>query len=489
MSGPPASSAHRHTTNAPDSGRVDVTHFAGRAGDHNNLAMVGSRELADALATRFGAEPSSIGAPEPALSVGWAEELAAAMPTLQAMAERLDQVFAAGNTPVTASSRCAVALATLPVVASHRPDAVVVWFDAHADLNTPENTTTGYLGGLAFSGPLGLWDSGLGGGLAFDNAILVGARDIDPPEQQLIDTGTITLVKVGPSMADDLRSSVAGRPVYVHIDCDVLDAGTVPTDYRVPDGMTLDDLRATASALAESEIVGIEIGELESTADGDTPPSYVTQLLVALEPLLGAAQRTRARLELLTLGHARPLERFERSNRAFFAAQVGDRGDDYFAHFDDQLAARVHENREGRSLFFVIVDTDGEVLGRVNISDIDQPALTELGFRVAAHAQGRGIATRGVVAALDIAATRGVTTVNARVSTANLASRRVLEHCGFDRTGQAATPSGSSGFFIGYRKHLVVASCSPSTDPLLTAAAATWSSSDNVNAAPRTTRS
>ena len=81
------------------------------------------------------------------------------------MATELDRVFTSGLTPLTASSRCAVALATLPVVAAHRPDAVVVWFDAHADLNTPENTTTGYLGGLAYSGPLGHWDSGLGSGL------------------------------------------------------------------------------------------------------------------------------------------------------------------------------------------------------------------------------------------------------------------------------------------------------------------------------------
>lgn len=160
-------------------------------------------------------------------------------------------------------------------------------------------------------------------------------------------------------------------------------------------------------------------------------------------------------LELLTLDHARPLERFERAHRAFFAARVGDRGDDFFEHFDDYLGARVDENGEGRSLFFVMVDADGEILGRVNITDIDQPSLTELGFRVAEHAQGRGIATQGVVAALDIAARRGVKAVQARVSTANPASRRVLEHCGFGQTGQAEAPAGSSETFIGYRKELV----------------------------------
>lgn len=284
---------HPSTSSSPTAtafgqSRVALTHFAGRAGDHNDLAMIGSRELASALSAQIGVEATVVGTPEPALSVGWREELAAATPTLKSMAAQLAEAFRAGLTPVTASSRCAVALATLPVVAAHRPDAVVVWFDAHADLNTPDNTTTGYLGGLAYSGPLGFWDSGLGGGLNPDNAVLVGARDLDPAEQELIDAGTVSLVKVGPSMADDLRRVVGGRPVYVHIDCDVLDAGTVPTDYLVADGMTLDDLRATAEVLAESEIVGLEVGELESAPDSHTPPTYVAALLDALDPLLPA---------------------------------------------------------------------------------------------------------------------------------------------------------------------------------------------------------
>lgn len=263
-----------------------LTHFAGRAGDHNNRAMVGSRELAAALGAVLGVDPVVVGSPEPALSTGWATELAAAMPALRTMADRIDEVLGGGLLPVTALSRCAVALATLPVVARHRPDAVVVWMDAHADLNTPDTSVTAYLGGLALSGPLGRWDSGLGAGLHTRNAVLVGTRDIDAAEQELIDAGTVALVGVGPSMADEVRRVVDRRPVYVHIDCDVLDAGTVPTDYRVPGGMTMHDLRAVAGALSESELVGLEIGELESAPDPDDPPSYVRGLLAALGPLL-----------------------------------------------------------------------------------------------------------------------------------------------------------------------------------------------------------
>lgn len=160
------------------------------------------------------------------------------------------------------------------------------------------------------------------------------------------------------------------------------------------------------------------------------------------------------RLELLTTDHARPLERFERANRTFFAARVGDRGDEYFERFDDLLASRALENREGTSLYFVIVDAEGEVLGRVNISDVDRPDLTELGFRVAEDAQGRGLATTGVLKALEVAAARGATTVKARVSMANVGSRRVLERCGFAQTGPTEAPSGWSQTFIGYSKDL-----------------------------------
>lgn len=266
--------------------RTALLHYAGRAGDRNALAMVASRELAAALAERLGVQPVVVGTPEPPLSLGWREELEVAAPILREMANRLDELFRAGLRPVSSSSRCAVALATLPVVAARRPDAVVVWFDAHADLNTPETTETGYLGGVAYSGPLGLWDSGLGSGLRAENAVLVGARDLDPPEQEVVDSGAVTLVGVGPSLADDLRRVVAGRPVYVHVDCDVLDAGTVPTEFQVPDGLTLDDLRAAMEVLAESEVVGLEVGELHSAPDEATPPSYVTRLVAALEPLL-----------------------------------------------------------------------------------------------------------------------------------------------------------------------------------------------------------
>ncbi|MBA8823606.1 arginase family enzyme [Saccharopolyspora lacisalsi] len=266
-----------------------LTVFRGRAGDHNDRAMRGSDLVGAELARQLDLTATHVGVPEPALNADWETELAAALPTLRAMSAAYERAFDEGATPVAALTRCTVALATLPVVARYRPDACVVWFDAHADLNVPRGSPTGYLGGMAVSGAVGMWDSGLGGDLATTNIVLGGVRDIDPPEQRLIDEGTVRAVGVGPELASRLREAVAGRPVHFHIDCDVLEPDTVPTDHRVPGGMTLDDLRAVSGVVAEHEVVGVEIAEFEDAWSADGARADPAELIAAMRPVLDAA--------------------------------------------------------------------------------------------------------------------------------------------------------------------------------------------------------
>ena len=267
---------------------IALTAFQGRAGDHNDLAMPGAVLLAHAIGEALGVAPAVIGTPEPALNTNWDVELAAAIPGLRDLQARLDAVEAAGQTPVTVMNRCAASIATLPVTAKHHPDSVIVWFDAHADLNTPEASTTGYLGGLAISGPAGLWDSGLGAGCSLDRLVLVGQRDIDPFEQELIESASIALVPQGERFAERVGEAIADRPVYVHIDCDVLDPGIVPSDYRIPNGLTLDELQSVLIAIAEGNVLGLEVTELEERFTSDSPPATAEarSLVAALAPLL-----------------------------------------------------------------------------------------------------------------------------------------------------------------------------------------------------------
>ena len=267
--------------------------FVGPTGDHNDRGMEGAPIVGRELSRRLDLTPTVIGKPQPATSEPWQTALPAALPGLRELQREHSRIVERGDIPIAALPRCAASLATLPTVAKHHPEALVVWFDAHADLNTPNNTTTGYLGGLVLSAAIGWWDSGLGSGLSPDRVVLGGTRDLDAPEQALVDAGTIKLA-AGASLHTVLDEYVGDRPVYLHLDCDVLEPGTVPTDYHVPNGLTLEDLAVVSQRLSQNQIVGIEIAEFESAADPTDDTNFVGPLLDALAPMITSLHTRRA---------------------------------------------------------------------------------------------------------------------------------------------------------------------------------------------------
>jgi arginase len=267
-----------------------LTVFAGRCADRGGRGAAGARALGAALERRTGLRAVRIGRPAPPLGGAWDVELAAARPELERLATRLAMLFDAGRTPITLLPRCAAAIATLPVVARRRPDAVAVWFDAHGDCNTPEQSATGYLGGMVLSGAAGLWPTGLGAGLDLGRVVLAGARDLDGAERCLVEAGAPTLVAPGRDFCARLSRAVAGRPAYVHLDCDVLDPGLVPTEYGVPDGLDFTQLRDACASLAAGDVVGLEIAEFEASPGGGLPEE-AEPLLAAVSPLVAASAR------------------------------------------------------------------------------------------------------------------------------------------------------------------------------------------------------
>ena len=267
--------------------------FSGRAADRNPRAMPGAELMGTMLSQTLGVTPTRICQPAPPLCLSWDVELEAARTDLQQLGQAVASVLEAGDQPLVTIGRCAAALGTLPAVAHTRPDAAVVWFDAHGDCNTPRQSGSGYLGGMVLSGAAGHWDTGLGNALNLSHVILVGGRDLDPGERDLILSGAITLVAPGPSLGDRLRTTLAGRPVYVHLDCDVLSPGIVPTDCEVPNGFSLHELSEACAIIAASEIIGLEIAEFEANwADGSPgDPGRVVTAIAPLLTALGAAIR------------------------------------------------------------------------------------------------------------------------------------------------------------------------------------------------------
>ena len=140
-------------------------------------------------------------------------------------------------------------------------------------------------------------------------------------------------------------------------------------------------------------------------------------------------------LQRLRAGHAQAVLAFELANRAYFATFISDRGDEFFDHFATRHSAFLAEQEAGICAFYVLVGEDGSVLGRFNLFDIADGSA-ELGYRVAQHVAGRGVATATVRDLCLLASARyGLRTIRAATTLSNVASQRVLIKAGFRPVG------------------------------------------------------
>ena len=143
-----------------------------------------------------------------------------------------DQIAAAvsrGGPTTVLSGDCLVAMATLAGAQRAGVHPGIVWFDAHGDVHTLDTTTSGYLGGLSLRLVLGVHPDLLARPLglrpvAEDQAVLVDARDLDPPEAAYLRTSAVRRSGV----ADLDTASLPDGPLIVHVDVDVTDPEEFP---------------------------------------------------------------------------------------------------------------------------------------------------------------------------------------------------------------------------------------------------------------------
>ncbi len=142
-------------------------------------------------------------------------------------------------------------------------------------------------------------------------------------------------------------------------------------------------------------------------------------------------------LQRLHAGHASAVLAFELANRAYFAASISDRGDEFYDRFTDRHSALLCEQEAGICAFYVLVAEDGSVLGRFNLYDFED-GTAGLGYRVAQHVAGRGVATATVRELCRLAAAQhGLRTLRAATSHNNVASQKVLTKAEFVPVGPA----------------------------------------------------
>jgi arginase family enzyme len=143
--------------------------------------------------------------------------------------------------PVVLGGCCCAHIGAVEGLAARLDRLSVIWFDAHGDLNTVESSPTGNL----WATPLRkLIDSGA---VEAGDVALVGARNLDPAEEEFIRLQGVQLGERGIVRALDGASGA-----YVAFDADVLDPAEAAVFMPEPDGLSLDQAERILGEVARA---------------------------------------------------------------------------------------------------------------------------------------------------------------------------------------------------------------------------------------------
>ncbi|MGH7902929.1 MAG: arginase family protein [Candidatus Dormibacteraceae bacterium] len=194
--------------------------------------------------------------PGPAIEAVW-----------ESLADRLAAVPRGALLTVLSGDHCS----TIPILVAQQrrhPDLAVLWFDAHPDLC---DVSRG-----------GRWTCGCALRRGLEAArlepaslVMAGGRDFDLEEAEWISRNGVLMIPTVDVARDPagtgarLAAAVAGRPLHISFDIDVLDPACAPgTEIPSAGGITtrqaLDTLRALA---AEAHLVGLDVAEVSPPVD------------------------------------------------------------------------------------------------------------------------------------------------------------------------------------------------------------------------------
>jgi arginase len=204
------------------------------------------------------------------------------------LAHDVEAILEAGEFPVVLGGDHSIAMGSFAGAAAHfrkqQQTLGLIWFDAHADMNTPETTPSGNIHGMPLAVLFGHGAPELTrvGGFSpkIDPALCahVGARDIDPGERELIKKLGVrffTMREIDERgmracMDDAIAIASKGSAGYsVTFDVDALDPGDAPgSGTLVRGGLTYREAHLAMEKIAEhGGMRSFEIVEINTALD------------------------------------------------------------------------------------------------------------------------------------------------------------------------------------------------------------------------------
>lgn len=184
------------------------------------------------------------------------DELSAITNINKNLAQTVKQAITDEYFPLVLGGNCNIILGAIAGLSSS--DVGIIWFDAHADFNTPETTQTGYLDGMPLAistGQFGreiLEEIGTNTPIPEANTIIIGANDIDKLEDERLKKSEIQIVYSDEIHKNGVAKSLSAKlknlrtkvqDIYLHLDIDVINKKEAPgVNFDNPEGLSVDEV-------------------------------------------------------------------------------------------------------------------------------------------------------------------------------------------------------------------------------------------------------
>ncbi len=201
-------------------------------------------------------------------SMRFADAILAACKELADMVENAQEQ---GHVPLVLGGDHSIAIGTQAGLARKSRDRGMIWFDAHADFNTPESSPSGNVHGMPVAAALGIGHPLLadfdtpGPKLRPENTVLVGLRDVDKNEAKLLEESKVSYYTMrdidehGMKRIMDDAMQIASKgvqDVHLSFDLDGVDPQWAPgTGTTVDGGLTYREAHLALEMLADADIL------------------------------------------------------------------------------------------------------------------------------------------------------------------------------------------------------------------------------------------
>jgi len=221
--------------------------------------------------------------------------------TCRELAVSVEKILQEGARPLVLGGDHSIALGTVSGVASYfrekDENIGLLWFDAHGDMNLPDTSPSGNIHGMPLAHLIGRGDDelasigGFKGKIKPENVALIGVRDIDKNERNIIresgihiytmrDIDERGMAGVAKEALEVMNAGTAG--FHLSFDVDGLDPSVAPgSGTLVAGGVSFREAHLLLEHCADSgTMVSMEVVELNPVIDnGNETAERVIQLI------------------------------------------------------------------------------------------------------------------------------------------------------------------------------------------------------------------